>query len=619
MIERMPRGPLVFNEKSGTTDYEDGYVSKLNRFREAAREQAMRELRSNKEWNNVSKYTRALEGNIWPKDRPRFRSQFVDNNLSRARKETLAQYTDTKPTIMVQGSHGLDQQAQTLTKQCIHSWMSENLDIELIRVLDHAMLSHGYWKVDATRGRVTVSTCGMDTVRPINCDGDLQHSSAVIYGRHKALSYFVNKWGKKVAEKILQDTNRGRRETTPVSNTGPGMQMDSYSWNRLSPSMRYIHRDLNPDQSDYNTGDLFPVAELEELWSEDDSVNESLRDVIVKDPNYPISDHNYWYRVKPGGRMYPRKRLMVFGANTPLYDGPSPYWYDGFPFVMLTLDPIVWGAGGLSKYRSLYPLNMGLNEISAGLFDTIKKALNQVYVAKRGSVNPADWDRFFPEIPGQRMLLNNTADIRDVRALDPPQIPQGAFEFARALTAVFDRHAGSVDVMGLTKKKQVPGGDTMEQIRDMQTAPIRLEGRYIEAFLRDVGMIAVSHYLQYYTYKERYLIIGPDGVTMDDYNWDPTTMIPANEAREVHWKKYKIMIAPGSLHGSNKDRDQIKAITLFKAGSLSRRTLLEKFDIVNPEEEFKRMAAEQKAGLGQPAPGGRTPRATRGQRTGGVA
>ena len=159
----------------------------------------------------------------------------------------------------------------------------------------------------------------------------------------------------------------------------------------------------------------------------------------------------------------------------------------------------------------------------------------------------------------------------------------------------------------------------MEQIRDAQSAPIRYEGRFIEAFLRDAGRIAISHYLQFFTRKDRYWILGEDGVTWSDYTWDPTNMIPAGYAPEAFWKLFRVIVTPGSLHGANKDRDQVKALTLFRSGALSLETLLRKADIGDVQEEIKRIAKEREMGLMPGGSQGRTPRLTRGQRTGQAA
>jgi hypothetical protein len=89
IIEHAPRGP-IYKPKSGSVDYTDKYSAKLRAFREGTREQAIKELKQNKEWGKLNEYIRNLMGEMWPANRPKFRSRFVDNHLNRARRETLS-------------------------------------------------------------------------------------------------------------------------------------------------------------------------------------------------------------------------------------------------------------------------------------------------------------------------------------------------------------------------------------------------------------------------------------------------------------------------------------------------------------------------------------------------
>jgi hypothetical protein len=456
----------------------------------------------------------------------------------------------------------------------------------------------------------------MDTVKPVNSTSNIQTSSAIVYDTYKPMAYFFQRFGAEKAMKVVKSPINYSRMGDETYTTGMGMT--EYTYNNLSPAMRRLTRNRKPPRTRDQTEDAFPVGQLQELWYDDISVNETKGEVIVKDPGYSLETHNYWYRVKPGERLFPRKRLMVFGGHELLYDGPGPYWCELYPFVRLALDPIVWGAGGLSKYRELFPLNQGMNEIGAGVFDTIKKAINQTYVVKRGAVADADWDRFYPDMPGAKLRMTPIGNpTSDIRPIGPPELPGYVFQFLmQYLFPSFDRHAGTMDVNSLAKKKQVPGGDTLEQIRDVQSAPTRMEGRRIEVALRDAGVLAVSHILQYYPREARYHLLGEDGLTWHDFEYKRDNMIPSGEAPESFWKSLAVSIAPGSLHGANKDRDFQKSIALFGRGAMSLETLLSKSDIVNPQKEVERIAKERAAGVGPQGGAGRTPRLGRAARTG---
>jgi hypothetical protein len=613
-----PRAPIA-RAKSGTLDYEDRYKYRIQQFRLACREQAQRQVEENKEWSNISRYISALEGRYWARERASYRSRFTDNQMARAREESLSMYADVQPTISVSSKNeAYEKTAALLTGINLHVWNRENLDMELVEVVDHAMLSVGYWKINGAPGRVSAKSYGMDTVMPINATSDIQESSAIRYRVWKPLTYFQQKFPakwKKVAESCRNYSRTGD-ETYSYA-----MGMTEYTYNNLSPAMKHLMKNRKPPRARTDEQEVFPVAELEEIWIEDVSLNDSGQIEIVKNPDLALEDHNYWYQVKPGERRFPRKRLMVFGGDELLYDGPSPYWTTRYPFARLALNPVIWAPGGLSMYRTLMPLNEGINEIGAGIFDTIKKAINQTYLMKQGSVRDADWDRFFPDMPGAKLRMTPIGNPSgDIKALDPPNLPSYVREFLMTyLLPVFDRHAGTFDVNSLSKKKQVPGGDVFEQIRDAQSGPKRLHGRRIEVFLRDAGEIATALELQYYSREDRYHIFGADGWTDDDFDARPGTMVPATEAKETFWRQFSMDIERSSLHGASKDREQTKYVTLFKAGAISLKTLLKKMAVPNVDAEIQQIMEERQQGMGAQGGAGRTPRLSRGQRTGSIA
>jgi hypothetical protein len=113
--------------------------------------------------------------------------------------------------------------------------------------------------------------------------------------------------------------------------------------------------------------------------------------------------------------------------------------------------------------------------------------------------------------------------------------------------------------------------------------------------------------------------MGQDGITREDWQGDVRDMVPANMSKHAFWAIFNVIVAPGSIHGANRDREQTKAVTLFKSGLQSMLTTRKKVGIADPEGEMKRMAEEHEKGFGPGAGGGRTPRMSRGQRTGKIA
>jgi hypothetical protein len=286
---------------------------------------------------------------------------------------------------------------------------------------------------------------------------------------------------------------------------------------------------------------------------------------------------------------------------------------------MLRLNPVIWSFWGLSKYQNLIPLNKAINEIGAGTMDMIKRALNPQMLAKENSIVKDAFERFFPNMPGGKLKMTNMSDVqRDVRYMDPPQLPAYVFQFFQAVSSEFDRLSGAVDTGKMANKKQMPGGDAIEQMRDAANPAIRLEGRYIEDFLRDTGELAISSIFQFYTAPQRLRILGANGLTWQDFDYKPGSMVPDAEQPTEHWKSFSMEIAPGSLLGTNKTQEKTAAMTLFKLGAISRAALLRKLDMAAEADQIeKEIVKEVQDGTSPQGKGqGRTPRPNREARQG---
>ncbi len=605
--------------KANSEDLSDDYKKNLIKWRDAAREEAIDTLNMCPEYQEIQRYIDFLEGRQWNANRPKYRSRFFDNRLMDARVETLSLLSDIRPTIDVSSSVKAYQHQAEIAEKLIHAeWARGDIDLKLAAAVDYALFGTGYWKLGAfVPGELTVTPCGMDCVLPIQPGNTIQDSTAVLYRTYKPLQYFVDTWGSK-AEGLEHETTSASWINSSNDYVRPG-HIPEYTWNSLSPAMRYHLGVRSLRRTPHGSGETFAVCELEEYWVNDPAVNESTEEVLVQDPNLSLEQHNYWYRVKPGDRLFPRKRLIVFAGDRVMHDGPSPYWHGLFPFVALTLMPVVWAPGGISKYRNLMPLNMAINHVGAGTQDVVEKAVKPQMITRDGAVRDATWNKFFPDMPGGKLKLAANTDVtRDVRYMDPPNLPGYVFQYlGQYLIATFDRRSGKIDVGALGKKKQVPGGDTIEQMRDAQTTPFRLESRYVEAFLRGAGIQVVSNVFQFYTRGKRMRMLGADGITWEDFDYDPESMVPSTMPKEDHWRSFALNVKQGSLHGSSKDREKLMAVTLFKMGAISLRHLLRTLDFANADQIIKeRLEEAQLAAQMAPQGGGRTPRGSRGQRTG---
>ena len=127
----------------------------------------------------------------------------------------------------------------------------------------------------------------------------------------------------------------------------------------------------------------------------------------------------------------------------------------------------------------------------------------------------------------------------------------------------------------------------------------------------------MSNVFQYFTAPQRMKILGADGLSWEDFDFDPRSLVPWGEPLEDHWRRFSIEVAQGSLHGASKDREKQVAISLFRLGGISRRKMLEVLGFTDIDQIEAEIAREQGGALEPQATGkGQVPRLTRGQRTG---
>ena len=618
-----PRPPIE-RPKSGTLDFPDQYQRRMNIWRLDLMRQGAAEMNACRDLQQVNNYIRYLDGFWWDEARPEWRSSFYDNYLAEQRIETIAALSDIRPTVQISSS--LDeykQQAEICHKVIRAEWTRKHLDLRLCDWIDHALFGTGYWKIlGYSPGVMDISAHALGTVIPIQMDGnDLQTSEHVIFRAYKSLSYWIKRFGREKSEG-LERYSQGLQASMAGDKYARPDDIPEYQWSSLSPAMKRrmsIARGGTRVQSGMyaSLSEPFPIIELQEIYSDDLSFNDAPHPVLVKHPDLSVEEHNYHYIVPPGQRLFPRKRLCVFAGERVMYDGPNPFWDGLYPFVQLILNPTVWSPGGISKYRDLIPLIKSINRLGAGVDETVMDAVNRTVVSRKGAVENLFWDRFDPSKPKQKILLNGVANpALDFKYMDAKQLPSYVEMWLRHLDNRTKTKSGALDISGLSRKKQVPSGDAVENMRDSLSGPLRLEGRRLEQALTEAGLMAVSRIFQFYTLDQRLRILGEDGQTYEDYDYMAQSMVPAAGPREDHWKNFAIDIAPGSMHGAPEYQKKVIALRLRQGRDLSLKGLYKALNAgFNADEEIAELKKEANE-LPQAPPRGRTARMTRSSRNG---
>jgi hypothetical protein len=624
VIEMVPRAPIVWNQKSGTLDRPDSYMASVRAWRAAAREEAVQTLKLNPERDFVQAYAEMLEGRYYGNRHRRYRSRFFDNRLAEARLTEKCALTDIRPSMEVSCRSDVkefEHQAEVIRKSIESVWDMEDLDLATEDVVDHAMFSVGYWKIGATMAtdslpaRMIVIPCGMDQVLPIQPGRDIQDSSAVLYRVFKPLHRVRQAFGAS-AEGIERQISGSFLQF--AGGSYPDGQIPEYTHSAMNPASR-MQPSGRAGIAMASEAAPFASVEVEEYWIDDPTVNESLGDIQVKDPRLALEQHNYHYRVPRGERLFPRKRLMVWAGSMLLYDGPAPYWHGLYPFSQLILRPAVWRAGGISTYRNLVPLQLAMNKIGAGTLDLAERAVDPQMAFEDGALDDTSYRNFYPDRPGGTLKLQpNKQWGAHARYVDPPPLPGYVGTFMDRVDRAFDRQSGTLDVAGMTGKKQVPGGEVWEQARDTSQTVFRLDSRHVEPFMRAAGTQFVSNVFQYWSRRQRMWMLGRDGSTWQDFMYEPD-MMPLGSPKEDHWRLFPVRIAAGSMHSARRDREKQLSVSLFRLGGISRREMLRTLGYGERKiQQIEEEIGEEHGGSIEPDAIGKgaTPRLSRTQRTG---
>lgn len=623
-----PRAPL-FSDKSGSVDMPDGYERKMADFRVASREEALRTYRYNQEAGDAAKYIRAICGDQWGPNARRWRSRFVDNRLAKSRMDHLAKLTDIRPVIDVDTQVDAYKDVAAVISALIrYEWNAKDIDMKLVGVADIAdTYGTGFWRLGAAKpGNMFVTPCGPDMVMPIQPGMDIQESTGVRYRTWKSVQWLKQKFPYSTANierEIMSPTQYGVNNNSYNDiNFNRPQHIDELTWNGLAIGMKRLVGVKGQPTQDAMTGEYYKSMEVEEFFIDDLTCNNSTQEVLVKDPFLTQDQHNWWYKVKPGQRLFPRKRHMVFAGSRLLADGPSPYWHGLYPFATLRFNPVFWSFWGMSRYRDLLPLNQAMNQIVAACLDLIKRALNPTALTKENAIPSAAWQAFYPDMPGYKLRVNANQDLKDsLRYMDPPVIPQYVVQMLTGwLAPEFDRMTGGIDIQQLQGKNQNPGGDTIEAMRDSLETSMRLEERMLEIFLRDAGVQAASNIIQFSTIEDRLKKLGASGITGQDFNVDIGSLLPEDKNEYSKFiSNFSFNISAGSLHSGAKDRSKQVAITLASRGLFPVQELYKVLEIPNADQVYSELVKElaAKAQMMDPAANDATQldgRMTRGQR-----
>lgn len=582
--------------------YPEERETAVRQWCEAAFEEAEADQKQSEEVKLVEKYIDYLSGKQWPAGRPSYRAKPVNNRMYRLFWEVIALLTDIRPIADVRSTERTQKYVDVedlLNKGIKAWWVNNGIEMRSAMCIVYAMLTAGFSKLewDPTAnggvGDISLVPLGPTAVLPLKPGIDLQDSEALIYNTVKPVGWVKRKHPSR-AHLVTPDLDMSQYaiDSNPPSSNSP------FLYDRLTPAFkRLMAKDRIAGAS------AFPMVRYREFWLKDYTVNSSSTTVLMGNP-YSKFDEAYW--VKPQEMLYPRGRLIVMAGRKIVHDGPNPYWHGLFPFSLCRLNIVPWSIYGLSDLRSLSDMQDIVNQILAGVLDMIKRAVNPPFFAPKSAFSEKVWNDVDLSMPGAR-LAYNAVSPGEPKVVSVAPLPGFVLNMQQSLYHEMDQQSNIAAVNAAAGKKQIPGADTLDLIRNVQQTPIRLKGRNIEKFISDNGAQLVPNMFQFYRKDRRVFLVGPDGNLAFDQSWD----IESGRSAQQFMGRYKFTIVEGSLLSAQRVEMVGQLEKLRLQHDLDRRTFFDKasklmnvtFDVDTIE---KNLMNEAKMGMmAQPPKGGK--------------
>ncbi len=542
------------------------HQSLVKRWCDTVYDECRSEYDRNEEIASIEKYIRYLMGHHWPKKRPSYKSSPVDNRIWSNLVMLVSFLTDIRQSFEVKANaKELDKTAEKINKLARSWFVGQDIDMTTAMVIIYSALTVGYARqvynqdLNGGEGDLELTACGPLDVIPIKPTATLQGAYGLIYEKALPLSWFPEHYPL-LGDLVPADDQYSRYRGRETSN-------NSQTW-FLGPAFRQLFH-MNEQQT---IESAIPMGRYREFWLKDNSRNTSNNVVYVGDMAKKVG-----YAVSPGGKLYPRGRLIVMGGPVVLHDGPNPFWHGRFPFAAMRINQVPWMWPGVSEFRNQLPMQDTTNSIIAGVLDLVKKAVNPPMYAPMNAFSESIRKSMDPNIPNAKYFYNQQAGQPPMWQ-QIPQLPSFVMDMLGYAREAQTAQTGFVDSGAISSKKIIPSDDTLERLSQGQQTLVRLKVRYIETFFREIGEQYVANVFQFLGAR-RVHSSGLDGLLWSDFQWSQEDISPHGINPETAWRSFRWHVNPGSLLKSSRAEDKVTAMNFRRNGDMDRKTLYKVFDM----------------------------------------
>lgn len=512
------------------------------------------------------------------------------NNLSRTRTNRIAKIaddicallTDTKPSWDYSvANRAFEQHAGIFSKLSTFWYQHRNIDLILSDVIKYCLVAgtgyiFTYW--DQEQQDLMSKALDPRNVLPIrpNSFRSLEDSKGVIVKDKVPVNYILDKYG----VWVLPDSDGSAISwMTKLKDATDDISSPIHRWAK------------NSKRSEPKMGRI-PTVTLYTRYYKDTTVNTLPVPVTLGVGTYAVT-------AKTGEKLYPNLRMTVWAGDKILYDGPSYYWHGKFPIVKLTLNPYPWTWLGKAPLWDLISLSHALNAMLRVMDDHAAQVAQPGAIMDKNNVSKSQFETFDTRRAGYKVLQNPLMG-KGIQIQTPPALDASIPEQRDWIINEMAELAGLKDLDRMMDLKQLPSNDTVENIIHQMTPTLRMRSRILEAFSRELAMQMAYNFTQWYTLPRRVTILGPGGITMDDFDFDPGSLVPDTNPHEGmtpdtllngpeprynraqnFLRQFVYKISPGSLLNSAQMERSMMYAMLTRMGIMDPITLLEQLGVPN--------------------------------------
>ena len=252
--------------------------------------------------------------------------------------------------------------------------------------------------------------------------------------------------------------------------------------------------------------------------------------------------------------LYPNLRLMISskGMNKPMYDGPAKDLHGMMPPVPFCMDDWPWEPLGFSLAHDIHSIERSRQAAERGIDQIAKSRLDPSlgYDRSQGlnDVTALTIDPF-----EERGRIGVDGEVRKViDALLPEwlmNVPVWIENFIKYLNEKEDAQLGLNEIQNLAEFKATLQSDNALDKATSLVGPIVKDiGSGMESSVAKIWQMLKFMIPQHFTTRRIMQWVGPDGITPETFDYDPSKIVPSHGPDEFHNRDEKEVIAKTSVY-----------------------------------------------------------------------